>query len=82
MFELSFTKKDLVRSIWTFVGVYVTVALADLLGVANDLIESCKTSCDWASAEAQSIAIAVALGSAILLGLKNLVLKDGTTLKG
>lgn len=82
MFQISFTKKDLVRSVWTFLGVYVATAAADLLGVANDLIESCKSACDFSSAEAQSVAIGLAFLSAVVIGIKNLVLKDGTALKG
>ncbi len=82
MFQFSFTLKDFIRSVWAFVAVYVTVAGGQLLGVADDLVKSCKTSCDFTSAKAQGIAILIALVSAVLLALKNLVLADGSTLKG
>lgn len=82
MFKFSFTKKDLVRSIWTFLGVYAAAALVQLLGVANALIDSCKDVCDFGTAKSQGIVVLLGLASAIVLGVKNLLLKDGTTLKG
>jgi hypothetical protein len=45
-------------------------------------VESCKDACDFTSAKAQGIAVLIALASAILLAFKNLLLKDGSTLKG
>lgn len=82
MFELSFTARDLVRSIWSFVAVYVVIAGGQLLGIANDLVTSCKDACDFGTAKSQTIAVLISLASAILIALKNAVLKDGTTVKG
>jgi hypothetical protein len=82
MFEFNFTTKDFIRSVWTFLAVYIVTAGGQLLGVANDLVESCKDACDFTSAKAQGIAVLIALASAILLAFKNLLLKDGSTLKG
>jgi len=66
MFQLSFTKKDLVRAVWAFlaggIGTYVTMQQAHATG-------------DWK----------VLLGAVVTAGLvsvKNLILADGSTLKG
>jgi ferric-dicitrate binding protein FerR (iron transport regulator) len=65
MFGLSFTTKDLVRALWSF----VFGALAYIVVVQP------TTSNDWKAA----LAGAVAAG---LSAVKNLVLADGSTLKG
>jgi hypothetical protein len=82
MFGLSFTTKDLVRSVWTFLGVYLAAALVSALGILNSLVESCNDVCDFGTAKQQTVTLALATASAIVIGIKNLLLADGTTLKG
>jgi hypothetical protein len=68
MFELKFTKKDVMRAVWSFLAGAVTyVALAQ-----TDIIEG----------TVNYKALAVGAVMAGLISLKNLLLKDGTTLKG
>jgi len=82
MFGLSFTKSDVVRSMWGFLLPFVVVFTAGLTGIAKDLLTSCQTGCDVDATTSAALALAVGVGSSLLIGVKNLVLKDGTTLKG
>jgi hypothetical protein len=68
MFHISFTKADLIRAAWSFLG----GALAYLGLVQADIVSG---NADWD---------AVVYGAVVagLVSIKNLVLKDGTTLKG
>jgi len=58
------------------------VFIVSALGILNTLVSSCNDACDWQGAKTAGIAAVVALASAILVGLKNLVLADGTIAKG
>lgn len=81
-FRLGFSSSDLIRSVWGAISGALAVFLAAAFGVLSDLIHSCQAACDWNGAKTAGIAAAVALGVAVLLGLKNLVLADGAPLKG
>lgn len=67
MFKLSFTKKDVVRAAWAF-GVAFLVALGASANGVHDL----------STAQAAVVAAVVAG----VLAVKNLVLADGSALKG
>lgn len=68
MFELTFGKRDLVRLIWSFLaGALAYIGLAQA-DVINGTV-------DWK-------VLAFGAVTAGLVSVKNLVLKDGTTLKG
>lgn len=82
MFDLSFTAKDLVRSVWAFLAAFVVTFLISALGILEQLLRSCETHCDLPEAKSALIALAIATGTAIAVALKNLLLKDGTTAKG
>ena len=68
MFNIGFTVKDFVRAGWTF----IFGALSYVLLAQTDIING---SVDWK-------AVAVGAAAAGLSALKNLVLADGTTVKG
>lgn len=74
MFRISFTLRDLVRVVWAFLFTYVSTffLLADGWGPITN----------WANAKAAAIALAPACLAAAFSAVKNLVLADGTTLKG
>lgn len=65
MFNIGFTKKDVVRAVWTFVFAALTYIV----------VAQPTTSDAW------KVALAGALGAG-LSALKNLVLADGTVVKG
>lgn len=81
-FSLGFNADDLKRSVWSLVLSALGVFLIAGLGIANNLIASCSDACDWNSAKVAGLAAAVGLASAILVGIKNLLLADGSALKG
>jgi hypothetical protein len=68
MFGLSFTTKDLVRAVWTF----IFGALSYVLLVQGDIING----------DVDLKAIAVGALAAGFSALKNLVFADGSTIKG
>lgn len=68
MFNIGFTFKDLVRVVWTF----VFGALSYAILAEGDIING---TVNWK-------ALAVGAVAAGLSALKNLVLADGTTVKG
>ena len=80
--HVGFTADDFKRSVWSLVLTALGVFAVAALGILNDLLESCKTACDWNSAKVAGLAIAFGLASAILVGIKNLILADGSALKG
>lgn len=80
--QLGWTKGDAVRSAWAFVLPFLAVFAVSALGILNALVSSCKDACDWQGAKTAGIAAVVALASAILVGLKNYILADGSRLKG
>ena len=82
MFDVSFNAKDFVRSLWTFAFSFIIVFGATASGIVKDFISSCATHCDVATAKAAGIAAVIALGVSILTAAKNLLLADGTTVKG
>lgn len=82
MFEVSWNKKDLVRAVWSFIGSFVIMFAATASGIVKDFISSCQTHCDVAAAKSAGIAALVALGVGIFTAIKNLLLKDGTLVKG
>jgi hypothetical protein len=82
-FELGFTKQDLVRSVWGFIGGFVVAFGAGAFDILAKLSDSCKAGqCDWSTAKTAGVGLAFGTGSAIFFGLKNLVLKDGSPFKG
>lgn len=82
MIKLGFSRDDVVRSVWGFVLPFVAVFAVSALGILDSLVTSCNDACDWSGAKSAGIAAVIALGSAILIGLKNFILADGTALKG
>jgi predicted ATP-grasp superfamily ATP-dependent carboligase len=82
VFKLGFNKSDAVRSAWSFVLPFVAVFAVSALGILNTLVSSCNDQCDWNGAKTAGIAAVIALASAILVGIKNFLLANGTTLKG
>ena len=74
MFQIGFTIKDLVRVAWCFAFTYVATffTLANGWGPVNSFTD----------AKAAAIALAPACLAAAFSAVKNLVLRDGTTLKG
>jgi hypothetical protein len=77
VFQLGFTKSDVVRSVWAFVLPFLVVFAVSMLGVLNTLITSCNDKCDWSGATSAAIAGVIALGSAIAVGVKNYLLANG-----
>jgi hypothetical protein len=71
-----------VRSVWSLVLGALAVFAVAALGIVNNLVTSCNEACDWNSAKTAGIAVSIGLASAILVGLKNLILADGSALKG
>lgn len=71
MFEFGFTKKDLVRAIWSFVFGFVGFYILNTTQVVN---------ADDPAAAAAALLTGAAMAG--LSALKNLLLKDGSTLKG
>lgn len=82
MFKVGFTKSDFVRSVWSLVLGALTVFAVAALGILSNVVTSCQTACDWNGAKTAGIAAAVGLGVAVLTGVKNLLLADGSALKG
>jgi hypothetical protein len=68
VFELKFTKADAVRSAWSFAA-----GVIGYLALSQHAIEN--GTADWKALAAGAVV-------AGLISIKNLVLKDGTTLKG
>jgi len=68
MFGISFTTKDLIRAVWTF----VFGALGFLIAVQTEII----------GGDFDARAIAVGAIAAGFSALKNLVFADGSTIKG
>ena len=82
MFKLGFNKNDVIRSVWGFILPFLAVFAVSALGILNTLVSSCNDTCDWSGAKSAGIAAVIALASAILIGLKNFLLADGSTAKG
>ncbi len=74
MFNISFTGKDAVRVAWTFVFTFVSVFLATAQGWGS--------MPDLATAKAAAVSAGAAALAAAFSALKNLVLADGSTVKG
>lgn len=80
--DVGFTANDFKRSVWSLVLTALGVFVVAALGILNNLLTSCSDACDWNGAKTAGIAAAVGLASAILVGIKNLLLADGSPLKG
>lgn len=84
MFEFGFTRADLVRAVWAFVAIFAATFVALMVGPLQALQESCaaETGCDWSTAKGAAMAAGVAAIGTAALAVKNLVLKDGSKVKG
>jgi hypothetical protein len=80
--QTGFTKSDAIRSAWGFLIPFVVVFVAGLVGILNELVTSCKTECDLSTATSAAVALAIGVGSSLLIALKNFILADGSKLKG
>ena len=74
MFEFGFTKSDVVRAVWAFVGTFIGCYYAMATGFSS--IPNMST------AKAAVVALFPSAITAALLAAKNAFLKDGTPLKG
>lgn len=74
MFNISFTKDDLKRVVWTFVQAFLGALVVGVAGWAS-------VPSSWDAAKAAGLALAVAALAAGISAVKNLLLGDGSTLK-
>lgn len=83
MFGWSFTFRDLVRVIWTFVFAFIGAYFVTVKLVVDVLNKSCGGgTCDWSTARTIAVSGLAGAIAAAFSAVKNAALADGSTLKG
>lgn len=80
MFQFSFSVRDFVRSVWALVFASSASFIVAMTAIVTDVAKACGANIT--ASKASVVALVVGFIAAIGTGIKNLVLKDGTKLKG